>query len=210
MSECVPNLSVYAAIAGRRSIRAYLADEVSAETVRRLLGAATAAPSAHNRQPWRFLILRDGGGKSRLADAMGQRLRQDRTRDGDDPEAIERDVARSRARITGAPVLFVVCATLEDMDVYPDAARNRAEYLMAVQSTAMAVQNLMIAAASDNLGTCWMCAPLFCPDVVRTALDLPASWEPQGLVALGRPAGPGKLRPRRALEDVARDLSVGF
>jgi nitroreductase len=75
---------------------------------------------------------------------------------------------------------------------------------MAVQSVAMALQNLLLAAHAEGLGACWMCAPLFCPDAVQTALDLPDDWEPQALISLGYPAGPGKQRPRKPLADVAR------
>ena len=204
MPEPSPQAAVYRTIAERRSIRRYRADEVPPATLQRLLTAATAAPSSHNRQPWRFMVLRAAAAKAALATAMGQRLREDRTRDGDLPAAIEPDVARSRARITGAPVVLVICLTLEEMDVYPDAARNQAEFLMAVQSTAMAVQNLMLAAVGEGLGTCWMCAPLFCPDVVRATLDLPAAWQPQALVTIGYPDGPGRDRPRKPLAAVVR------
>jgi F420 biosynthesis protein FbiB-like protein len=75
-----------------------------------------------------------------------------------------------------------------DMDTYPDERRSRNEHLMAVQSTAMAGQNLLLAAHAMGLGTCWMCAPLFCPDIVRQTLALPRDWEPQGIIALGFPA----------------------
>jgi nitroreductase len=119
------------AISGRRSIRQYSSDDVSPDTVRRLIGMAVMAPSAHNRQPWRFVVIRDADIKLRLADAMGVRLKNDRTRDGDDPAAIQRDVARSHLRISEAPVLLAVCLTMEDMDRYPDERRNRAEFLIA-------------------------------------------------------------------------------
>jgi nitroreductase len=59
---------------------------------------------------------------------------------------------------------------------------------MAVQGTAMAVQNLLLAAHVAGLGACWMGAPLFCPDTVGETLDLPADWEPQALITLGWPA----------------------
>ena len=61
-------------IRSRRSIRRYTDESVPAELVERLLTAATWAPSAHNRQPWRFAILEDGATKARLATAMGERL----------------------------------------------------------------------------------------------------------------------------------------
>ena len=194
--------AVQAAIAARRSIRAYRPEAIAPATLDRLLQAAVMAPSAHHRQPWRFVLLREAGAKAALAAAMGRRLAEDRSRDGDPAEAIRRDVERSAARITGAPQLVLVCLTLEAMDSYPDRRRAEAEFLMAVQSTAMAAQNLLLAAAAEGLAACWMCAPLFCPATVRAALALPEAWEPQGLVTLGWPAAAGRLRPRKPLDAV--------
>ncbi len=59
---------------------------------------------------------------------------------------------------------------------------------MAVQSVALACQNLLLAAHAYGLGACWMCAPLFVPHVVRQVLELPAAWQPQALITLGYPA----------------------
>lgn len=193
---------VQALIRSRRSIRRYTPQPVPAETVERLLTAAVWAPSAHNRQPWRFVAVTAAETKQRLARAMGARLRADRLADGDAPEAVEADAARSWARITGAPVVIAVCLTLADMDAYPDARRQQAEYLMAVQSVAMAVQNLLLAAQAEGLGACWMCAPLFCSEAVIGALDLPAEWQAQALVTLGYPASAGKPAVRRPLAEV--------
>jgi coenzyme F420-0:L-glutamate ligase / coenzyme F420-1:gamma-L-glutamate ligase len=191
-------------LAQRRSVRRYLALPVAPELVDALLEAGTAAPSAHNRQPWRFLVIEQASAKERLAQAMGERLRADRLRDGDPSEAIEADVSRSHARITGAPVVVVICMTMADMDRYADERRNRAERLMAVQGTAMAAHNLLLAAHAAGLGACWMCAPLFCPETVAAALALPADWEPQAILTLGYPADPGKPYRRRPLSEVAR------
>ncbi|MGH2621502.1 MAG: nitroreductase family protein, partial [Anaerolineales bacterium] len=130
-------------------------------------------------------------------------LEADRLADGDDPRAVGADVARSRARIAGAPVAVLVCLTMEQMDVYPDEKRSRAEYLMAVQAAAMAGENLLLAAHAAGLGGSWLCAPLFAPSVAQEALELPISWQPQGLLLLGWPAAPGKERGRRPLPDVA-------
>jgi F420 biosynthesis protein FbiB-like protein len=184
------------AILGRRSIRRYAPGPVSREVVSELLQAATRAPSPHNRQPWRFAVLRSPAVKERLAAAMGERLRTDRSRDGDPAEAIEADVARSRARIEGAPVVLVAALTMRDMDSYGDARRSTAEHQMAVQATAAAVQNILLMAHARGLGACWMCAPLFCPDTVRAALGLPTDWEPQALVTLGAAEAEGRERPR--------------
>lgn len=181
-------MELFEAIRSRRSIRRYRPEPVPQGVIVRLLEAACWAPSAHNRQPWRFAVIADAEVKERLARAMGARLRADLERDGLPPEVIEKDVARSYARITGAPVVILVALTLADMDVYPDPWRSQAEWTMAVQSVAMAVQNLLLAAHAEGLGACWMCAPLFCPDVVKAALDLPEDWQPQVLITLGYPA----------------------
>jgi F420 biosynthesis protein FbiB-like protein len=176
------------AIHSRRSIRRYEDRPVPAELVEPLLEAACRAPSAHNRQPWRFVVILGDEMKRELAAAMGERLRRDLAADGLAPELIERDAGRSYNRITSAPLLILLCLTLADMDAYPDERRARCEAHMAVQSAAMAGQNLLLAAHGLGLGACWLCAPLFCPDVVREALALPGDWQPQGLITVGYPA----------------------
>jgi coenzyme F420-0:L-glutamate ligase / coenzyme F420-1:gamma-L-glutamate ligase len=179
---------LYHFIRTRRAIRRYRDRPVAQDLLEQLLEAATWAPSAHNRQPWRFAVLSGPADKERLARAMGARLRADRLSDGDPAEVIERDVARSFARITGAPVVIVVCLTMSDMDRYQDERRQAAERQMAAQSVAMAAQNLWLLAHASGLGCCWLCAPLFVPDLVAATLALPADWEPQGLLTLGWPA----------------------
>jgi len=193
---------VQALIRGRRSIRKYRADALGAGVVERLILAAISAPSAHNRQPWRFAILEDAASKHRLAAAMGARLREDRLADGDDPDDVTRDVARSHARITGAPLAILACLDTADMDEYPDERRRIAEHVMAIQSTAMAMQNILLAAQAEGLGACVMCAPLFCGPTVVAALELPSGWDPQSLITIGLPADGGKERPRLPLEAV--------
>ena len=190
-------------IRSRRSIRRYTTTPVSRLLIERLLETAIWAPSAHNRQPWRFAVIEADSVKLTLAMAMGERLRADRPADGDPVEAVEADAARSRARITSAPVVIAVCLTMADMDRYPDTRRKKAEYLMAAQSAAMATQNFLLAAHAEGLGACWLCAPLFCPDAVREALALPADWEPQALITLGYPANDGKPPARKPLASVA-------
>lgn len=172
----------------RRSIRRYRQEPVPSTLVTELLTAATWAPSAHNRQPWRFAVIQHDDVKKRLANAMGARLRSDLKADQVPESAITRDVQRSYERITGAPLLVLLALSMEDMDRYPDARRRQNEWIMAVQSTALAGQNLLLAAHALGLGACWLCAPLFCAGTVRDVLSLPASWEPQALITIGYPA----------------------
>ena len=186
----------------RRSVRRFRPDPIDPALVRGLLEAARWAPSPHNRQPWRFVVLHKADSRQRLAKAMGERLRLERLADGTDPQAVEADVSRSYARITGAPLAVLLCMSLEQMDRYPDARRSRAERRMAVQGVAMAGQNLLLAAHAAGLGGCWICAPLFAPEVVRQVLKLPEDWDPQGLVVLGWPAESPPERERMPLEQV--------
>jgi coenzyme F420-0:L-glutamate ligase / coenzyme F420-1:gamma-L-glutamate ligase len=193
--------AVLDAITNRRSIRRYREEQVPAPLLEQVLQAAVWAPSAHNRQPWRFTVVQSLAAHSRLAEAMGRRLRADLEADGVPEPVIAADVARSYRRLAGAPVLIVVCLTMADMDRYPDERRQHNEWLMAVQSTAMAGQNLLLAAHALGLAGCWMCAPLFSQETVCAVLELPAGWEPQGLVTLGYPAQE-RIKERKPLAEV--------
>ena len=184
----------------RRSIRRYTSAPVTDEVLTTLLEAAAWAPSAHNRQPWRFCVVQSAVVKATLSTRMAEAWRSDLASDGADPLEIERRVAISQARLTGAPVLIAPCVTLAEMDVYPDPVRSQAEWTMAVQSVALACQNLLLAAHAAGLGACWMCAPLFVPALVRQVLDLPETWQPQAILTLGYPAEE-KTRDRAPLTE---------
>ena len=189
-------------IRSRRSIRRYRAEAIAPDVLERILEAGTWAPSAHNRQPWRFVVLTAAAQREPLATTMGNLLRASRSADGDDSADIEGDVARSNARIAGAPAAIVAFLTMEDMDTYPDPKRSHAEELMAVQGVAMAVQNILVAAHAEGLGACWMCAPLFCQEEVGAALGVPSHWRAQALLTLGLPASKGKPPVRRPIDEV--------
>jgi F420 biosynthesis protein FbiB-like protein len=187
----------------RRSVRRFLSDPAPPEILTRLLEAATWAPSAHNRQPWRFVVLENHAARQRLADAMGDDLFRDLISDGIEAKEAERQVTRSRERITSAPAAILLCLDTSSGDPYPDSRRQRAEYIMGVQSVALAGGMLLLAAHAEGLGAVWVCAPLFTPARVQEVLDLPVSWEPQALILLGTPASKPQFRPRHAIEDVA-------
>ncbi len=194
----------YRLVRSRRSIRRYADRPVDRATIERLLTAAIWAPSAHNRQPWRFVVIDNGYAKERLAEAMNTVLRADLTADGLPSDQIEAHAARRRARLTHAPALILLCTTTADMDDYPDEKRRRAEWIMTTQSVALAGQNLLLAAHAEGLGACWLCAPLFCPEVVRETLGLPEDWEPQALISLGWPAERPPTTDRKPLSAVCR------
>lgn len=194
---------VAAALCRRRSVRWYTDAPVPAALLSELLQAATCAPSPHNRQPWRFAVLASPESRSRLALAMAERLRADRARDGDPGEAIDADAERSRRRIESAPAAVLVALSMADMDRYRDRERQDAEFLMAVQAAAAAIQNMLVLAEARGLGAAWMCAPLFCPDTVRETLRLPEDWHPQALLTLGCAARPPRPKPLKPVQDLA-------
>jgi len=195
--------ALLALMQARRSIRCYSERPVSPAALERLLEAARWAPSAHNRQPWRFAVLVEPEPRLRLAQAMGERFCRDLLADGLAADEVERQVARSVARIGGAPAVIVVFLSMADMDRHPDARRQGYEREMAAQSVALAVQNMLLMAHAQGLGACWLCAPLFCPEVVRETLELPPDWEALALLTVGYPAE-ARSKDRAPLETKVR------
>lgn len=189
-------------IRSRCSIRRFKTEPVPEDTLTRVLESATWAPSAHNRQPWRFAVLRSPDAKTRLMDAMEARFRVDLTGDGLSPEEIKARINRSRKRIESSSVAIILCLDPGDLDSYPDPVRQRAELRMGEQSVALAGGTLLLAAHAEGLGGVWICAPLFTPDAVRSALNLPHSWQPQALILLGYPAESPEPRQRKRLDEV--------
>ena len=186
----------------RRSIRRYRPDPVPRTTLERVLTAAIWAPSAHDRQPWRFVVITKDAQKEKLARAMARRWRQDMLQEGLAEDEIRVRVQRSQQRLTRPPVLVAGCLTMADMDAPDDLRLASAEHAMAVQSIALALGNLMLAAHHEGLGSCWICAPLFAQEEVRAALALPADWEPQAIITLGWP-DEERVSSRKPLEEVA-------
>ncbi len=198
-----PEPPVLDAIRGRRSVRRYLPREVPDEAVERVLEAARWAPSPHGRQPWRFAVVRKDETKRRLADAMGGEWRLNLEMDGQDAEMVQRRLEGSRRRLMDAPVLVLICLYAEDLDAYPDPARQENETTMAVQSLGAAAQNALLAAYEEGLDAGWMCAPLFAPEKVVEALGLDRTLVPHALLTLGYADGdPPKRRGRMPRQDL--------
>ena len=105
------------------------------------------------------------------------------------------------------PWRFVVgCLTWNGLDRYPDERRQRAEWGMALLSLGAAVENLMLTATDRGLASCWVAAPIFCPEEARDALSLPVEWLPHALVLVGLPdpAYVGRTRPPVPLDEIRR------
>jgi len=196
------SLSFLNLIKNRRSVKEYSSKEVSKEALSRILEGARWAPSAHNAQPWRFIIIRDSLTKQRLAKAMASRWNQDMSKNGILKERRESLIKASVELFENAPIIIIVCLTMDNMEEYPDERRKKIEYVMAVQSVAAAIENMLLAAEGEGLGSCWFCAPLFCQDVVRKTLRIPKHIDPQALITLGYPANKPNPPPRKPLEDI--------
>ena len=186
----------------RRSVGAYTQKEIPQALVLTILDAARWAPSAHNAQPWRFIVVTDHDAKRRLAEAMADEWAEDLARDGVSPDVRRNLVESSVRRFTQAPVLVIASITMEEMDKYPDEGRQKIEHLMATQSLAAAIQNMLLTAHSEGLGTCWFCAPMFCQNVVRKVLGIPNNVEPQALITLGYPSEHPEAPLRKPLGEV--------
>ncbi len=155
--------------ARRRSVRRFKPDPVDRETVIKLLECATSAPSAGNAQPWRFLVIGDGAMRQQLARA-----------------------AFNQNWMAQAPLIIVVLA---DLDRAASSYGRRGMELYALQDTAAATQNLLLAAADAGLGACWVGA--FSEADVSKLLGLPERFRPVAMVPLGMPAGNPAAKPRR-------------
>jgi coenzyme F420-0:L-glutamate ligase / coenzyme F420-1:gamma-L-glutamate ligase len=194
--------AVDAVLAGRRSIRTYEDRPVPEDVLERVLGAAAQAPSPHHSFPWRLAVLTGSDVKSKLADAMGAKWRADLLGDGLGAAEVELELEKSRRRLTASPVVLVGAVYPDPLDEYPDAARQEAETLMAAHSLGAALQNVMLAAHANGLASCWMCAPVFCSEVVRDALELDGHLIPHAIVTIGYPARPPRARERPSLDQI--------
>lgn len=193
---------LWSVIRERSSVRAFDTTPVPPHSVRRAIEAAGWAPSPHGTQPWRFAVIECGAERFRLAEAMAETWRTQLRLDGQDDQTVEHRLRRSRERLERAPILVVMCLYLGDRETYPDRDRQEAEDIMAIQSLGAAAQNFLLAIHAEGLDAGWMCAPLFCPDVVRDTLDLASDLQPHALFPVGLATTPPRRRPRRAVEEL--------
>ncbi|MDQ7794445.1 MAG: nitroreductase family protein [bacterium] len=163
-----------AAIANRRSVRQFESTPVPDEHLRILLEAAISAPSAGNRQPWRFIVVRNPGLRLQLAQAAG-----------------------GQSSVATAPVAIVVLADLARTE---SRYGQRGTELYALQDTAAAIENLLLTAVSLGYATCWVGA--FDEGQAARSLELPPGLRPVAIVPVGVPAGQPRSPDRRPLAEV--------
>jgi coenzyme F420-0:L-glutamate ligase/coenzyme F420-1:gamma-L-glutamate ligase len=192
-------------IPARRTVREFTGAPVSPDAVRRAIAAAITAPAPHHSTPWRFAVLESAETRTRLLDDMLAAWKADLTADGFTPEQIARRVRRGDP-LRNAPLIIVPCLAAEAAHTYPDQRRNACERTMFVVAMGAAIENLLVALAVEGLGSCWISSTLFCQDVTRQSLGLPAGWAPMGAIGIGHPAAPAAGRPPRDPGQFIRSL----
>ncbi len=190
----------HAFLRSRRSIRRFQPTPVADEVLARILETAAHAPSAHNLQPWRFVVITQSekineksaksekhrplagsaDNRTKLANALTSSLRADMSSAGASEAETEKRIATSLRRIAEAPVIILLCR-----DRTAVRADTPEEHVMSIQSAAAAGTYLLLAAHAEGLAANWICWPLYAQAETRQALDLPETWEPQAMYFIG-------------------------
>jgi nitroreductase len=171
----------------QRAHRQYTDEPVSDGDVSRLLDAAVHAPSAENKQPWEFIVVRDDDLRARIMD-LAEKAWEGGGRDFSEariPAKLMADVDQGfRGGFRSAPVVIVVAADNE-----------RGLEMTAPASIFPAVQNLLLGATALGLGSALTTIQLGFSAELREMLDLPAHVAPLAVIPLGHP--PKQLGPSR-------------
>lgn len=162
-----------------------------------MLETATFAPSAHGLQPWRFAVIENPAARSALGTALTEQMRRDMRAENAPETEINSRVERSLRRISAAPGMILLCRDTETVRV-----KAPAEDLMGIQSVAMAGLQLLLAAHAHGLGANWICWPLYAQEATIHALNLPETWEPQGMVILGYPMESPKEKMLKPVDEL--------
>lgn len=169
-------------IARRRSIRKYTDQHVEEEKITRMLEAARQAPSGKNTQPWAFIVVRD---KAKIAEIA--RIDNDQKWMLPAPVIIA-CLADARARIDPSVPLNVT-------ETSPEF-----EIKQVIRDSAVAVQNMLLAAVEEGLGTCW--TGWYLQEEIRPALGIPADKFVTAIVTVGYPAEDPAPRKRKPLAEL--------
>lgn len=180
---------LFEVVRSQRACRAFAADPVADDVIEQVLEAATFAPSAENRQPWAFVVVRDPDRRAAIGE-LNRRAWEGGGRRHSEGRLTPRFLAEvehgALGGVASAPVLVVVCG---------DTRLGNPRVLEA--SVFPAVQNMLLAATGLGLGSALTTLPLAFGEELASTLSLPAEVRPMAVVPLGWPAhrlGP----PRRA------------
>lgn len=190
-------------IHARHSVRVFTDEPVSDADLQMLLHAANVAPSAHNQQAWRFIVLR-GAKKDELAELVARRA-------GDFPRPSSILLRMASRSIVSAPVVVAVANTGElighGSDLFQVDKEGAREFFrtMEIQSSAAAVENMLLAATSVGLGSVWLGILFLMKDEVLRFLGEPGG-EFMAVVPIGHPAKQTEGPKKRPLESIVRHM----
>ena len=108
----------------RRSVRTYESKQVPIDLIEQMLDAGRWAPSAHNSQPWQFIIISDAKIQKTFIEAMARIHTADLMADGYPPSEVARVVEQAKNELIGAPILILCCLDITDLEQYPDDRRQ--------------------------------------------------------------------------------------
>lgn len=160
------------------------------------------APSAHNAQFWRYIILDKNNIRSDLINRMNEKLRVDLRNDNRKEAFIEKKIKKTRKQFLQAPYLILSCIDTIDLEEYSDKERIESEFLLGVQSVSSSLTYLLLALEFKGLASCWYCAPLFSKDIVKSTLNLPKKYVPMAFITVGYPLKEPKVPVRRKLSEI--------
>lgn len=188
-------------ITKRKTIRKFKDIKIEKDDVVYLIEAAIQAPSAHNFQPWEFILIDSNEIKEKLSSKMASTWINNLKKDGKLLHEIQERVNLSKGRINNAPFIIIPCFDNSKIEKYGDE-RDNAEFIMGIQSVALASENILLRATEKGFGVLWLCAPLFCPEDVREVLGIPNHILPQEILIIGIPDEDPIKPKRRNLNDV--------
>ncbi len=204
---------IYDLMSSRRSVRRFKAEAPPREMIERVLEAAITAPSASNKQPWKFLVVQDRALLGQIAAAVREAVARIAAHVPEESQGSFRAYGDYFTRFEQAPVVIVaiyrgltVLSHLVDAAIDPDdRARVAAmERESGLTGTAMAIQNLLLMAHEIGLGASGMTGPLVAVDRIKALLEVPESWGVAALIPLGFPDETPAPTERKALAKVVR------
>lgn len=198
------NETLVKALKSRRSYKLkYSKRKVKRKTLKKCIQLARWAPSAHNSQPWRYIILEKGELRKNLINRMNKKLESDLKKDGKTEAFIRKKINKTREQFLDCPFLLLLCLNKRDLEKYPDKHRSQNEFVLGIQSISASATYLLIALENEGLAACWYCAPLFAKEIVKDILDLPSYFIPMAFFTVGYPKKANIKAPyRKKVEDI--------
>ncbi len=185
-------------ISARRSIRKFKDLPLSEEKMNTILKAATLAPSGKNRQPWKFILVREDK-RSEMVAAMRRGIAKIKE-SGMDVGSSE----RSAYIMEEAPITVFIFNPYGKYPWLPHSLRESFENLVDIQSVGAAIQNMLLAAQELGVGSLWICNIFYAYEELCTWLG--EEGEMVAAISLGYPDEAPDSRPRKSLDEVTRQL----